>query len=108
MKSTLRKILMASIVIGVLLTLPAPARAGLDGVAVFANNFEINRVCLGDGVGGFACSDVGTDTGESYGVALGYVNVDANLDAVFANRKQINRVCLGDGAGGFSCREVSR
>ena len=53
----------AAMVIGVLLTLTAPARAGLDGDvnldAVFATfvGIETNRVCLGDGLGGFACSD---------------------------------------------------
>ncbi len=75
--------------------------------AVFANVGGSNRVCLGNGVGGFACSNVSGDTFSSNGVALGDVDGDANLDAVFANDGQRNRVCLGDGLGGFSCSDVS-
>ncbi|MFB0536122.1 MAG: FG-GAP-like repeat-containing protein, partial [Anaerolineae bacterium] len=78
--------------------------------AVFANaglaNQE-NRVCLGNGSGGFTCSDVSSDTNSSIDVALGYVNGDGNLDAVFANLGQRNRVCLGNGLGGFTCSDVS-
>ena len=65
--------------------------------AVFSNFVQPNRVCLGDGSGGFACSDVSTDTNQSEDVALGLVNADSNLDAVFSNAVQPNRVCLGDG-----------
>jgi len=84
---------------------PASVNAGtLD--AVFANG-GLNRVCLGDGAGGFACSDVSTETETSKGVALGDVNNDSNLDAVFVTSVQRNRVCLGDGAGGFTCSDVS-
>ena len=41
----------------------------LDGYsnldAVFANNGEVNRVCLGDGMGGFSsCADVSADANE--------------------------------------------
>ena len=67
----------------------------------------VNRVCLGDGAGHFACSDVSVDTNESSGVALGDVNDDTFLDAVFANRNEQNRVCLGDGAGHFTCNDIS-
>lgn len=80
--------------------------------AVFANGFnsdQRNRLCLGDGVGGFTCSDLGPDLQQSYGIALGHVNGDAHLDAVIANERplQRNRICLGDGAGGFTCSDVS-
>ncbi|MEX0999590.1 MAG: IPTL-CTERM sorting domain-containing protein [Thermodesulfobacteriota bacterium] len=75
--------------------------------AVFSNNGQINRVCLGDGAGGFSCSNVSTDTNFSQNVSLGLVNADSNLDAVFSNANQSNRVCLGDGAGGFTCSDVS-
>ena len=83
--------------------------------AVFANfgpSFfpfigERNRICLGDGMGGFTCSDVSADTNPSEGIALGDVNGDTFLDAVFANFNQPNRICLGDGAGGFTCSDVS-
>ena len=85
-----------------------PAYAILD--AVFANEFgEANRVCLGDGTGGFTCSDVASDDvlNDSQGVALGDVNGDNILDAVFANRNDPNRVCRGDGTGGFTCEDVA-
>ena len=75
--------------------------------AVFANVGEPNRVCLGDGGGGFTCSDVSTDTNISTGVAFGLVDGDGNLDVVFANSSEPNRVCLGDGGAGFTCSDVS-
>jgi len=87
--------------------------------AVFANSglfasFNVNRVCLGDGAGGFTCSDVSTDTNDSWGAALGDVDGNGTLDAVFANTSEgvissgkENRVCLGDGAGSFTCSDVS-
>ena len=94
------------VVLGLLMVLPLSvdvALGGLDGDgnldAVFANSLQQNSVCLGDGAGGFTCSDVGTDTKESRGVALGMVDGDTNLDAVFANSNQKNRVCLGNGSG---------
>ena len=51
-------------------------------------------MCLGDGDGGFTCSDVSTDSTRNTGVALGDVNNDTFLDAVFATLGR-NRVCLG-------------
>ena len=68
---------------------------------------EQNQICLGDGTGDFTCSDVSTDTNDSFGVALGDVNGDTFLDAVFANFFDSNRICLGDGMGGFTCSDVS-
>jgi hypothetical protein len=76
--------------------------------AVFANDWQSNRLCLGDGAGGFTCADVSADTNSTWGLALGYINGDGNLDAVFANNNaQPNRICEGDGAGGFTCANVS-
>lgn len=67
-----------------------------------------NTVCLGDGTGGFACSDLGSRAGKSRTVALADVNLDSHLDAIvgriFGER---NLVCLGDGGGLFSCSDVS-
>ncbi|MCH8316638.1 MAG: VCBS repeat-containing protein, partial [Planctomycetes bacterium] len=40
---------------------------------VFANFGEKNRVCLGDGNGGFVCTDLSSDTSSTIGVALGDV-----------------------------------
>ena len=109
-----RRCLLAATVVALALLLGAGlALAGVDGDgnldAVFANfNFQRNRVCLGDGLGGFTCSDVSLDTSVTRGVALGLVDGDNNLDAVFANDGAArNRVCLGDGAGGFTCSDVS-
>ena len=82
--------------------------------AVFANLADPmdpssgrNRVCLGDGSGGFVCSDVSADSFNTGSVAMGHVNEDGNLDAVFANGGQPNQLCLGDGAGVFACTDVS-
>ena len=81
------------------------AQATLD--AIFANsNDQPNRVCLGDGMGRFTCSDVSADTESSIGVALGDVNGDTFLDTVFANIPS-NQVCLGDGTSRFTCDNVS-
>jgi hypothetical protein len=78
--------------------------------AVFANVFDPNRVCVGDGSGGFSCADVSPDshfrTHVSHDVALGDLNLDGLVDAVFANALR-NQVCLGDGQAGFSCQDVS-
>jgi len=53
MKSTLHKTCMAAMVFAVLLSLPVTALADVNGDtkldAVFANNPQTNRVCLGDG-----------------------------------------------------------
>jgi len=47
----------------------AAAPAAVD--AVFANSGQPNRVCAGDGSGGFAaCSEVSTDANRSFGVAV--------------------------------------
>jgi len=56
--------------------------------AVFANGNQINRVCLGDGSGGFTCSNVDADMNGSTGVALGFIDGDTDLDAIFANLGQ--------------------
>lgn len=39
-------------------------------VRVRRNEGSSNRVCLGDGTGSFACSDVSSDTNDTIGVAL--------------------------------------
>jgi len=59
----------------VLMAVPPGVAQAQDPVdAVFANGGvwggERNRFCAGDGAGGFACSDVSTDTNTSVAVAL--------------------------------------
>ena len=72
--------------------------------AVFANfRTQANRLCLGDGAGGFSCSNAGNDADDTTGVVLADANGDGDLDAVFSNWDQTNRVCFGDGSGAFSC-----
>ena len=66
-----------------------------------------DTVCLGNGAGGFTCSDVSTAIDASTGVAAGDVDGDGHLDVVFANQNERHRVCLGDGAGTFTCSDVS-
>jgi hypothetical protein len=81
--------------------------------AVFANvtdstvEGDSNRLCLGDGSGGFTCGDVSSDTNITRGVALGDIDGDGDLDAVFANFAQQNRVCVVDGSGRIACSDVS-
>ncbi|NND75060.1 MAG: VCBS repeat-containing protein [Ilumatobacter sp.] len=75
--------------------------------AVFGAQFVENRSCLGDGSGGFVCSDVSVDTNLSRGAALGDLDGDGDNDAVFANFNATNRVCLSDGAGVFTCADIS-
>ena len=83
-----------------------PCQNHLD--AVFGNDFGRNRICQGDGSGGFSsCTDVGADSASTESVALGFVDGDGDLDAVFGNDGGRNRICLGDGSGGFSCTDVS-
>ena len=95
--------------LGLALFLPVPnTRADVSTLdAVFASDSQTNRLCLGDGSGGFTCSNISDDTNVTYGVALGFVDGDAILDAVFATGGIANRVCLGNGSGGFSCSNVS-
>ena len=101
-------ILPVSFAIALILAPRTEAQVG-DLDAVFGNtNTSVNRVCFGDGMGGFTCNDVSTDANSTEGVALGFVDDDDYLDAVFANiSNQRNRVCFGDGLGGFSCADVS-
>ena len=91
-----------------------PAHMILD--AVFANlrwrGFSgVNRVCLGDGMSNFTCSDVSANTDASTGVALGNVDGDPFLDIVFTNLGHAgplsNQVCLGDEMGYFTCSNIS-
>jgi hypothetical protein len=96
---------------GVLFTGLAEAGVNDDGNtdAVFANIDldQTNRVCLGDGLGGFTCSDTDANPAASRDVGLGDLNGDGFIDAAFAQTGEPNRACLGDGAGGFTCSQVS-
>ncbi len=80
---------------------------------VFANEYQENRICLNDGVGGLSCTDISTDARESWVIALGPIDCGNGIDMVIANQGlangdgETNRVCLNDGAGSFTCRNVS-
>ena len=73
------------------------------------NRIRSYRLCLGNGTGGFSCSDIDAAHPDSASqtVSLGLIDDDPHLDAVFSNFLQANRVCLGDGLGGFTCSNVS-
>ena len=97
----------------VFLTLaPIAVRADLNGDglpdAVFANHGQPNRLCLGNGAGGFSsCLNVSGDAFVSVGLALGDVDGDHDLDIVFSNEAQPNRLCTNNGGGTFACAHVS-
>ncbi|MCP3972910.1 MAG: hypothetical protein GY720_00285 [bacterium] len=82
-----------------------PSDGALD--IVFLNRNQQNRVCIGDGSGGFTCSDLSTATNNSFRAAIGHVNGDPYPDVVVANYGNPNQVCFGDGSGAFSCNNVS-
>lgn len=110
---TLRSVILMCGLVGGLGLCGGEALADLNGDgaadAVFANDQEADRVCLGTGVGGFlSCEDVDAVADPSHEVALGDLDSDTHLDAVFANSGQPNRWCLGDGVGGLApCANVS-
>ena len=81
-----------------------------DGLldVVQANNNGRNQKCLNDGLGGFTCSDVSTDSRPSQDVAVADIEGDNDLDLIFANRGgNTDRMCLNDGSGTFTCSDVS-
>ena len=74
---------------------------------VFANEPHVNRICEYHAPGSVFCSDVASDTNDSWVVAVGDLDGMSGLDTVFANQWQANRVCLNDGAGSFVCDDLS-
>jgi len=80
-----------------------------EDLDVYVANLGVNRVFIGDGSGGFTVSDTGLapvgNSRNSWGVALGDLNGDGNLDAVVANDGTANRVYLGNGDGTFGSGE---
>jgi len=65
-----------------------------------------NRVCLGDGMGGFdGCADVDANMDSSLGLAIGDIDGDGDQDAIFANFGQRDRICYRQGAA-FSCVDL--
>ncbi|GIW41572.1 MAG: hypothetical protein KatS3mg076_2149 [Candidatus Binatia bacterium] len=71
----------------------------------FNTNTE-NRLCAGDGLGGFDCADFAPSVSDATDVAVGDVNGDGVSDVVFAVSGAPSRACLGDGAGGFTCGSI--
>jgi len=96
------------------------AAGDLDGDGhldlVFATNengqfSSPNRLCFGDGEGGFTCENLPGGKRRSYGVALGDFDGDRDLDLVIANLaidgSGRNQLCENDGSGSFSCSNIS-
>ena len=76
---------------------------------VFANqaNFP-NTVCLQDGLLGLLCDVANSRRRMDFGVALGDMDEDGNLDAVFKTQGSPDQLCFGDGMGSFQeCRDAS-
>ncbi len=73
--------------------------------AVFSNNngFQsgLNKVCLGDGLGAFTCTNVSGTADNHKSVSLGDLNGDGFLDAVFGVNFH-TRICYGVGDGTFT------
>jgi hypothetical protein len=110
MRTVVRRFGTAALLAALLIPLPASAGVDEDGDAdiVIAALSEPNRVCLGAETVVFDCTNVSSDMGRTWDVALGDVDNDGDLDAVFANDLVSNRnqVCLGDGVGGFACHDI--
>lgn len=86
--------------------------------AVFAiHNTSTSLACLGDGLGGFTCSNISLGkTIQRQDVKLGYLDGDHHLDAVFGDENGgsaifapdgENILCLGNGDGTFSCEDLT-
>ena len=53
--------------------------------AMFANEGLPNQLCLGNGSGGFTCSNIDNDTGNSQSVALGELIINLLFGSGFEN-----------------------
>jgi PKD repeat protein len=67
-----------------------------------STNGGFNKIWLNNGRGQFYDGGLESDDRPSYGVALGDLDNDGDLDAFIANRQQPNQVWLNDGTGVFS------
>ena len=83
----------------------------LDAFVANTNN-QANRIYINNGVtmsgawGSFADSAALTGTNNSFGVALGDLDGDGDLDAFVANNAQPNRIYLNNGMGGFPATDI--
>ncbi|MEO0743584.1 MAG: T9SS type A sorting domain-containing protein [Bacteroidota bacterium] len=79
--------------------------------SVGSSSSRRNQVCLGDGRGDLACTDVFTEAdGDTGSASRAYTDVEAgdldgdlDIDLLFADQGDRNILCLNDGAGQFSC-----
>lgn len=94
---------------------PNPAQGGVDGDGdadiVFATYAEdpsiFDEACLGDGVGGFICSDFNVND-PTQGMAAGDLDDDGDIDVILANDSTRDRVCLNDGTGHYpTCADLA-
>jgi hypothetical protein len=79
----------------------------------FANYRTPNRMCLGDGTGGFECTDVSAPDNPSTSADVGDVNGDGHLDVLLgqhepglARETYADQICLGDGTGALDCSRI--
>ena len=91
-----------------LTAVPVAARADLDGDgftdAIMVSFFQANRVCFGDGNGGFdRCDPFTSDALGTLDAAMGDLDGDGDVDVVLANWVAASRACLNDGRGSFKC-----
>ena len=75
-----------------------------DGILdVVVSGVAGDRLCTGNGMGGFTCSEISVGSFRSYGVTLADFNGDGFIDVYFANGDtRSNHLYSNDGTGTFT------